>query len=135
LLQPFLRPLLRPLPSSCDSEPVNALSSDSCHSEPANALSSDPCHCLDSCHSEPAKAGEEPAVLAATQLQSISTYIDILLRWNSSINLTAIRDPEQIVLRHFGESLFAARHLLNPHPSVSSESSVVDSRSPVSAAS
>jgi 16S rRNA (guanine527-N7)-methyltransferase len=42
---------------------------------------------------------------------SISTYIDILLRWNAHINLTAIRDPEDIVTRHFGESLFAARHL------------------------
>jgi 16S rRNA (guanine527-N7)-methyltransferase len=42
---------------------------------------------------------------------SISTYVDLLLRWNSRINLTAIRDPEQIVTRHFGESLFAARHL------------------------
>jgi 16S rRNA (guanine527-N7)-methyltransferase len=49
--------------------------------------------------------------LTANDLQSISTYIDILLRWNARINLTAIRDPEQIVARHFGESLFAARHL------------------------
>jgi 16S rRNA (guanine527-N7)-methyltransferase len=63
------------------------------------------------CHSEPAQAGEEPAVLSATQLQDISTYIDILIRWNARINLTAIRDPEDIVPRHFGESLFAARHL------------------------
>jgi len=63
------------------------------------------------CHSEPAKAGEESAVLSATQLQSISTYIDILLHWNARINLTAIRNEEEIVTRHFGESLFAARHL------------------------
>lgn len=45
----------------------------------------------------------------------ISTYINILLRWNARINLTAIRDPEDIVIRHFGESLFAARHLF-PDP-------------------
>lgn len=51
------------------------------------------------------------AVLSPGQLQSISTYIDILLRWNTRINLTAIRDPEEIVTRHFGESLFAARML------------------------
>jgi len=62
-------------------------------------------------HSEPAQAGEEPALLSATQLQSISTYIDILLHWNARINLTAIRTPEEVVTRHFGESLFAARHL------------------------
>jgi 16S rRNA (guanine527-N7)-methyltransferase len=43
--------------------------------------------------------------------KSISTYIDILLRWNARINLTAIRNQEEIVTRHFGESLFAARHL------------------------
>ncbi|MGP0017093.1 MAG: 16S rRNA (guanine(527)-N(7))-methyltransferase RsmG [Candidatus Sulfotelmatobacter sp.] len=42
---------------------------------------------------------------------SISTYIDMLLRWNARINLTAVRDPDEIVTRHFGESLFAARHL------------------------
>jgi 16S rRNA (guanine527-N7)-methyltransferase len=64
-----------------------------------------------SCHSGPATAGEEPPVLSPGQIQSISTYIDILLRWNARINLTAIRAPEDIVTRHFGESLFAARHL------------------------
>ena len=61
--------------------------------------------------SEPATAGEGPAVLSPAQLHHISTYINILLRWNARINLTAIRDPEEIVTRHFGESLFAARHL------------------------
>jgi 16S rRNA (guanine527-N7)-methyltransferase len=40
-------------------------------------------------------------------------YIDILCRWNSRINLTAIRDEEEIVTRHFGESLFAAAHLFS----------------------
>src|SRR6266849_9286537 len=63
------------------------------------------------CHSEPAKTGEKAALLSPFQLQRISTYIDILVRWNARINLTSIRDPEEIVTRHFGESLFAARHL------------------------
>jgi 16S rRNA (guanine527-N7)-methyltransferase len=71
-----------------------------------------------SCHSESGqRPGEEPAVLSPSQLNHISTYIDLLLRWNSRINLTAIRNPEEIVTRHFGESLFAARHLF---PSISS---------------
>jgi len=66
----------------------------------------------DPCHSEPVQSGgEEPAVLSPSQLQSISTYIDLLQRWNARINLTAIRNEEEIVTRHFGESLFAARHL------------------------
>jgi len=42
----------------------------------------------------------------------LSTYLDLLLKWNARTNLTAIRDPEEIVRRHFGESLFAASHLL-----------------------
>ena len=54
---------------------------------------------------------EESAVLTPSQLGQISTYIDILLRWNARINLTAVRQPDQVVTRHFGESLFAARHL------------------------
>ncbi len=49
--------------------------------------------------------------LPEVQLQQISTYIDLLLRWNARINLTAIRDPDEIVTRHFGESFFLARHL------------------------
>ena len=62
------------------------------------------------------------APLTAAQLDQISIYIDLLLHWNSRVNLTAIRDPEQIVTRHFGESLFVARHLL-PDPSASPGSS------------
>jgi 16S rRNA (guanine527-N7)-methyltransferase len=49
--------------------------------------------------------------LTANDLLNISTYIDLLIRWNARINLTAIRHEEEIVTRHFGESLFAARHL------------------------
>jgi 16S rRNA (guanine527-N7)-methyltransferase len=49
--------------------------------------------------------------LTTDDLLNISTYIDLLLRWNVRINLTAVRQPEEIVTRHFGESLFAARHL------------------------
>src|SRR5207245_475143 len=52
-----------------------------------------------------------PVPLVESQLQAISTYIDILLRWNARINLTAVRQPEEIVTRHFDEALFAARHL------------------------
>ncbi len=41
----------------------------------------------------------------------LGTYLDLLLKWNARTNLTAIRDPETIVTRHFGESLFLATHL------------------------
>lgn len=48
--------------------------------------------------------------LPSGQLNQILTYLDLLLRWNQKINLTAIRNPEECVARHFGESLFLARH-------------------------
>jgi 16S rRNA (guanine527-N7)-methyltransferase len=47
----------------------------------------------------------------AALLPRLSLYLDLLLKWNARTNLTAIRDPEEIVRRHFGESLFAAAHL------------------------
>jgi 16S rRNA (guanine527-N7)-methyltransferase len=49
-------------------------------------------------------------------LVAISKYIDLLIKWNARINLTAIRAPEEIVQRHFGESLFAASHILAEKP-------------------
>jgi 16S rRNA (guanine527-N7)-methyltransferase len=49
--------------------------------------------------------------IPANLLPQLSLYLDILLKWNARTNLTAIRDPEEIVRRHFGESLFAARQL------------------------
>ena len=50
---------------------------------------------------------DAPAML----LSQLSIYLDLLLKWNARTNLTAVRDPREIVRRHFGESLFAARHL------------------------
>src|ERR1700733_11541011 len=44
-------------------------------------------------------------------LLQLSTYLDLLLKWNARTNLTAIRDPEEIVRRHCGESLFAGQHI------------------------
>jgi 16S rRNA (guanine527-N7)-methyltransferase len=62
---------------------------------------------------------------ASLLLSNISMYVDMLLRWNRRINLTAIRDPEEIVTRHFGESLFTARHLF-PHHEVAQAATVAD---------
>jgi len=93
LLEPFL-------------EPPSVPGSRACHSEPASAGGACPER---SRKPAPSLPKEEPLTLV--QLQNISTYINLLLRWNARINLTAVRDPEQIVTRHFAESLFAARHL------------------------
>src|ERR1700691_922144 len=41
----------------------------------------------------------------------LGTYLELLTKWNARTNLTAIRDPAEMVRRHFGESLLAARQL------------------------
>jgi len=53
----------------------------------------------------------EDRAIDRKQIELLRTYLELLLKWNSKMNLTAVRDPEEIVVRHFGESLFAARHL------------------------
>ncbi len=62
----------------------------------------------------PEQENGETRVLNERQVQQFSAYLDLLLRWNARVNLTAVRDAENIVTRHFGESLFAARCLFAP---------------------
>ncbi len=50
------------------------------------------------------------------QLALTSTYIDLLLKWNARINLTAVRDSQEMVTRHFGESFFVAGILRSDPP-------------------
>src|SRR5262245_21872502 len=45
-------------------------------------------------------------VLSDEQLSSIARYVQLLLHWNKTVNLTAIEDPVEVVARHFGESIF-----------------------------
>jgi len=54
-----------------------------------------------------------PQPLQVSQLAALATYLGLLLRWNARLNLTAVRETNNIVTRHMGESLFAAAYLLN----------------------
>ena len=48
--------------------------------------------------------------IAATpeQIEQILSYLNLLLKWNEKVNLTAIRDPLEILHRHFCECMYAA---------------------------
>jgi 16S rRNA (guanine527-N7)-methyltransferase len=63
------------------------------------------------------------ANLSDVQLSAVRTYLELLLKWNAKINLTAVRSAEEIVTRHFGESLFAAIRIF---PDQNSEASLID---------
>ena len=49
--------------------------------------------------------------ISQQQVAKLELYLDLLLKWNARISLTAIRGREEIARRHFGESLFAAEQL------------------------
>ena len=53
-------------------------------------------------------AGEFQLTLNDKQVQQIQQYTKLLLTWNEKVNLTAIRDPLEILYRHFCESMFGA---------------------------
>lgn len=46
--------------------------------------------------------------LTAAHMAQVAAYLDLLLRWNRRINLTSVRDPGEILRRHFGESFYLA---------------------------
>jgi 16S rRNA (guanine527-N7)-methyltransferase len=56
-----------------------------------------------------ADAGFDP--LGPSQAGRFEEFLALLLRWNSRVNLTAIRDEESILSRHFVESIACARAL------------------------
>ena len=45
------------------------------------------------------------------EAERLEAFLALLLKWNARTNLTAIREPEQIVRRHFADSVFCARNL------------------------
>ena len=51
---------------------------------------------------------EEPPTALA---EKVSTYLDLLAHWSKRVSLTSLREPEQVVQRHFGESFFLAERL------------------------
>src|ERR1700675_3781363 len=51
--------------------------------------------------------GEFQLTASDKQVLQIQQYMKLLLTWNEKINLTAIRDPLEILYRHFCECMYA----------------------------
>ena len=45
------------------------------------------------------------------QIKDFYNYMNLLLEWNEKINLTAITDPNEIILKHFVDSLTINKYL------------------------
>src|SRR5690349_897466 len=56
--------------------------------------------------------------LSHAQLSQVSTYLDLLLKWNAKVNLTSVRSRDEILTRHFGESFYLAHNLAAVHPGI-----------------
>src|SRR5215467_4979285 len=56
-------------------------------------------------------ASEFQLTLTEQQVTQIQQYTRLLLTWNDKVNLTAIREPLEILYRHFCESMYGARFL------------------------
>src|SRR5690242_15359790 len=52
--------------------------------------------------------------LTDKQRQQLAKHFELLMRWNQKLNLSAVRKPEEIAYRHFGESLFLTTVIAAP---------------------
>ncbi len=53
--------------------------------------------------------------LSASQIHLLEKHFLLLQRWNQRLNLTSLKSPEEIVERHYAESLFLGAHLPSGH--------------------
>ncbi|WP_221628033.1 16S rRNA (guanine(527)-N(7))-methyltransferase RsmG [Teredinibacter franksiae] len=52
-----------------------------------------------------------PIALTDAQISALEAYLELFIKWNKAYNLSAIRDPEEMVTKHLLDSLSIA-HLL-----------------------
>ncbi|MDX1391930.1 MAG: 16S rRNA (guanine(527)-N(7))-methyltransferase RsmG [Rheinheimera sp.] len=50
--------------------------------------------------------------LTEQQLQQCIDYVNLLDKWNSAYNLTSVRDPQEMLIKHVMDSLVVAPHLV-----------------------
>lgn len=54
-------------------------------------------------------------LMGAPQLEQLETYVDLLIKWNKTYNLTAIKTPDDILPLHLFDSLAVAPYLKGNH--------------------
>lgn len=66
------------------------------------------------------KASEYGIELNENQLVQLDTYAELLVDWNTRMNLTGITEPDEIAIKHFVDSLITAKYfdLGNTHRAI-----------------
>lgn len=54
--------------------------------------------------------GQADMALSAAQKKQLLGYVELLYKWNKAYNLTSVRSPEQMLVRHIMDSI-----VVNPH--------------------
>lgn len=49
--------------------------------------------------------------LTEQQKQQLVSYVEMLHKWNKAYNLTSVRAPEQMIIRHILDSIVVNEHL------------------------
>lgn len=57
------------------------------------------------------KAKELHIDLSVEQMDKFYRYMDLLIEWNQKMNLTAITEPEEIIVKHFIDSLTILKYI------------------------
>jgi 16S rRNA (guanine527-N7)-methyltransferase len=50
-------------------------------------------------------------ILSDHQKQQLISYVEMLNKWNKAYNLTSVRDPNEMIVKHILDSLVVAPHL------------------------
>lgn len=49
--------------------------------------------------------------LTDVQAQKLTAYVAMLDKWNKAYNLTSVRDPQQMLIRHILDSIVVSQYL------------------------
>lgn len=60
------------------------------------------------------RIGQMALDVSATQLDQLVEYLSLLEKWNKAFNLTAIRNPEEMIDRHLVDSLSILEYVQGP---------------------
>lgn len=56
-------------------------------------------------------AKEIDIILSDDQIDKLYSYMNLLIEWNKKINLTAIIEPKDIIMKHFIDSFTISKHI------------------------